>query len=106
MQVIKFYPKLLLELITLISFLAQSSIDAMMAGWTGFTTGNVNNRSCYIPVSEIAKSAQKISPEGKAWQRLLTSTGQPSFINEEHSAVMDYEKRSKDQRNIEKLLSE
>mmetsp|Transcript_54212 Transcript_54212/g.62348 ORF Transcript_54212/g.62348 Transcript_54212/m.62348 type:complete len:568 (-) Transcript_54212:123-1826(-) len=85
------------------SFLAQSSIDGMMAGWTGFTTGNVNNRPCYIPISELTKRTQKIAPEDRGWQRLLASTGQPSFINEEEKVAKDYEKNLKQKGKVKNI---
>jgi len=59
----------------------------MMGGWTGFTTGLLNNRTAWIPLTDIAdiKEPVKISPNDRAWQRLLASSGQPSFINEENT---------------------
>jgi 6-phosphofructokinase 1 len=52
-----------------------------MAGWTGFTVGNVHDRACYIPLSEI-NAKRQIEQNDRAWQRLLASTGQPSFLND------------------------
>lgn len=85
------------------SFLAQSAIDGMMAGWTGFSSGNVNNRPCYIPISELTKRTQKIAPEDRGWQRLLASTGQPSFINEETKVAEAFEKTLKKEKKLEKV---
>jgi 6-phosphofructokinase 1 len=67
------------------SQLSQNAVHAMMSGWTGFTVGLVNNRTCLIPLSEVAdiKIPTKVTPHDRAWQRLLASTGQPSFVNEE-----------------------
>ena len=53
-----------------------------MSGWTGFTVGTVCDRSCYIPLTEITNGKRSIEPMDRSWQRLLASTGQPSFINE------------------------
>lgn len=60
-----------------------------MAGYTGFSVGHVNNRTVFIPIEEIVsnKYANRILPYDRAWQRLLASTGQPSFINEEEKIV-------------------
>lgn len=66
----------------------------MMAGWTGFTTGNLNNRSCYIPLSDVIKGNARLSPSDRKWQRLLAGTGQPSFINEETQEAVDYETKN------------
>jgi len=65
--------------------LAQNAVHGMMSGWTGFTIGIVNNRACMIPITAIAdiKIPTIIQANDRAWQRLLASTGQPSFINKE-----------------------
>jgi len=67
------------------SQLAQNAVHGAMAGWTGFTIGNVANRTCMIPLSEITNPPHptNIRPDDRAWQRLLASTGQPSFLNDE-----------------------
>ncbi|KAL4469541.1 hypothetical protein ABPG74_004794 [Tetrahymena malaccensis] len=66
--------------------LAQNAVHGAMAGFTGFTVGHVNNRLCYIPLDEICKegSGRRIKAEDRAWQRLLASTGQPSFLKKEN----------------------
>lgn len=60
-----------------------------MAGFTGISVGHVNNKTVFIPINEIVSKsyANKILPHDRAWQRLLASTGQPSFINEEDKIV-------------------
>lgn len=75
------------------SQLAQNAVHGAMAGWTGFTVGTVNNRTCWIPLTEIVNppSSVKIRPDDRAWQRLLASTGQPSFINLEEDLCKDDE---------------
>ena len=57
----------------------------MMAGYTGVAIGVVNNRTCIIPLSELNSGLypNKLRPNDRAWQRLLASTGQGAFINEE-----------------------
>jgi len=37
----------------LCSKLSFAAVHGAMAGFTGFTSGNVNNKSCYIPLSKI-----------------------------------------------------
>lgn len=54
-----------------------------MSGWTGFTIGNVHDRTCYIPLTEIISRKNQIDTNDRSWQRLLASTGQPSFLNDE-----------------------
>ena len=60
-----------------------------MAGFTGFSVGHVNNKTVFIPIDEIVSKnyANKILPCDRTWQRLLASTGQPSFINDEDQLV-------------------
>lgn len=71
------------------SQLAQNAVHGAMAGWTAYTVGTVNNRTCYIPLNEITHPEHpvNIQPDDRAWQRLLASTGQPSFINDEDDIV-------------------
>ena len=56
-----------------------------MSGWTGFTSGIVGNSACMIPLSEIINPPHPpvIQPNNVVWQRLLASTRQPSFLNDE-----------------------
>lgn len=73
------------------SQLAQNAVHGAMGGWTGFTIGMVNNRTCYIPLDEVTQPANpvNIAPDDRAWQRLLASTGQPSFLNDEEDIVKE-----------------
>jgi len=74
------------------SQLAQNAVHGAMAGWTGFTVGNVANRTCMIPINEIANPPVpvNIKANDRAWQRLLASTGQPSFLNDDEVIVVDH----------------
>jgi 6-phosphofructokinase 1 len=65
--------------------LAQNAVHGLMAGFTGFTTGHVNNKVAFIPIDELlsGKYPNKVQPDSRIWQRLLASTGQPSFLNNE-----------------------
>ena len=65
------------------SHLAQNAVHGAMAGWTGFTVANINGRSCYIPLTKLISARRRIEPTNADWQKLLTSTGQPSFLNKE-----------------------
>jgi len=76
------------------SQLAQNAVHGAMAGWTGFTVGVVNNRTVWIPLNDIVNPTTlvKIKPDDRGWQRLLASTGQPSFINLEEDLICEGEK--------------
>ena len=56
-----------------------------MTGFTGISMGLVNKNVVMIPAEEILheKYSNQILPNDRTWQRLLASTGQPSFINDE-----------------------
>jgi len=64
------------------SQVAQNAVHGAMAGWTGFAVGNLHGRSCYIPISDVISERRKIEASSSDWQKLLTSTGQPSFLND------------------------
>jgi 6-phosphofructokinase 1 len=64
--------------------LAQNAVHGSMAGYTAFSTGLVNNRVCYIPISRlVATSPRVMDPNGRSWERILSTTRQPST----HSTV-------------------
>ncbi len=71
-----------------ISQLAHNATHGAMAGYTGFSAGHVNNKVAFIPIGDIVsdkyKHAKRIQPNDRAWQRLIASTGQPSFLNDEN----------------------
>jgi 6-phosphofructokinase 1 len=46
--------------------LAQNAVHGVMAGFTAFTTGLVNNRMVYIPIKRIvATSPRVLDPQGR-----------------------------------------
>ena len=58
--------------------LAQNAVHGAMAGFTGFTSAEVNNRTVYIPMEIIAKvSPVFLNPLGRTWERVISSTHQP-----------------------------
>jgi 6-phosphofructokinase 1 len=73
--------------------LAQNSVHGAMAGYTAFSTGLVNNRVVYIPITRlVATSPRVMDPYGRTWERVLASTGQPNTdaaINAAASTVND-----------------
>jgi len=72
-----------------LSQLAQNATHGLMAGFTGMSVGHVNNKTVFLPIDEIVSKnyANSILPYDRSWQRLLASTGQPSFINDEDEIV-------------------
>lgn len=63
------------------SQLAQNAAHGAMAGYTGFSVGHISNRTAYIPVKEIVASKRRLVWSERAWQRLISGTGQPMFRN-------------------------
>ena len=62
--------------------LAQNVVHGAMAGFTGFTVGTVNNRSSLIPMHVITSSSPcKLNPRGRTWERVLSITHQPHFLD-------------------------
>ena len=58
--------------------LGQNAVHGAMAGYTSFSTGLCNNRSVYLPISELlALSPRKIRGNGRTIERVLAVTGQP-----------------------------
>ena len=59
--------------------LAQNAVHGAMAGFTGFSTGIVNNRLVYLPIPQlVATSPRSMNPYGQTWERILAMTGQPN----------------------------
>jgi 6-phosphofructokinase 1 len=57
--------------------LAQNAVHGAMAGYTGFTSGMVNNRTVMIPMDLIVKtSPTNLQPEGRTWERVIRITHQ------------------------------
>eukprot|EP00958_Prasinococcus_capsulatus_P014014 scaffold1458_cov377-Prasinococcus_capsulatus_cf.AAC.4 len=63
----------------LCTILAHSTVHGAFAGFTGFTTGQVNGRSCFIPLHMCIGQEQIDVPTDRMWARVVSSTGQPTF---------------------------
>lgn len=50
-----------------------------MCGFTGFTSGLVNNRTVLLPIPVItATSPSYLNPDGRTWERVVSLTHQPT----------------------------
>jgi 6-phosphofructokinase 1 len=59
--------------------LAQNAVHGCMAGMTGFSAGQINQRAVYLPIPLlVATSPRSMNPHGLTWQRILSMTGQPN----------------------------
>ena len=64
------------------SVLAQNAVHGAMAGFTNFTSGSVREVSVNLPIDLIANGEKnRLVYEDRAWQRLLATTNQPSFMD-------------------------
>ena len=70
-------------LVYMYSQVAHSSINCMMCGYTNFVCGHFGYKNAMVPIPEMMQKENKfmIKPEDEDWQRLLATTGQPSFLN-------------------------
>lgn len=59
------------------SSLAYHAVHGALSGKSQFVVGKVNNRFCYLPISEVVQKRRKIDLEGEFWFSVLQSTGQP-----------------------------
>jgi 6-phosphofructokinase 1 len=65
--------------------LAQNAVHGAMAGYTGFTSAMINNRTCWVPMEVIVKtSPTHLEPRGRTWERVTRSTHQ--YIEEESNS--------------------
>jgi len=63
---------------------ASNAVHGAFAGYTGFSTGLVNNRVAMMPITElVARSPRFLDKHGRTWERVLCSTRQPFHTKEE-----------------------
>jgi len=62
------------------SVLAQMAVHSALAGYTGISVGKVDERYVMLPIHSIVdKGARKVDLKSRVFERLLATTGQPSF---------------------------
>jgi len=60
--------------------IAQNAVHGAMAGYTGFSSGLVNNRTVLLPMSLICQTSPSfLNPSGRTWERVLSVTHQPRW---------------------------
>eukprot|EP01022_Parablepharisma_sp_SALTPOND_P032066 TRINITY_DN826_c0_g2_i1.p2 TRINITY_DN826_c0_g2~~TRINITY_DN826_c0_g2_i1.p2 ORF type:complete len:531 (-),score=66.17 TRINITY_DN826_c0_g2_i1:6503-8095(-) len=69
--------------------LAQNAVHGAMAGFTNFTCGIIRGTSVNLPIDLVANGEKnKLMYDDRGWQRLLASTGQPSFLNPQQGLLL------------------
>ncbi|KAK8955744.1 6-phosphofructokinase 2 [Platanthera guangdongensis] len=61
------------------TLLAHSSIHGVMAGYTGFVSGQINGNYAYIPVEEVASAKNPVDTKDHQWAWVRSVTNQPDF---------------------------
>lgn len=59
--------------------LAYHAVDAAMSGYTDITVGQVNSHFALFPTPVVLQASRRVDPNGKMWNRLRSSIGQPNF---------------------------
>ena len=57
--------------------LAHNAVHAGMTGRTNMVVGFWNNTFTHVPISLAVSSRKKIDPQGRLWNSVVASTGQP-----------------------------
>ena len=57
--------------------LGHSAVHAGLTGRTNMVVGFWNNTFTHVPISLAVSSRKKIDPEGRLWNSVVASTGQP-----------------------------
>ncbi|CAM9580426.1 unnamed protein product [Phaeothamnion confervicola] len=62
--------------------IAGNAVHGAMAGLTAFSAGVVNNRTVYIPMTELVEnSPRNMNVRGRTWERVLSLTLQPNTVD-------------------------
>jgi 6-phosphofructokinase 1 len=78
------------------TLLAHSAIHGAMAGYCGFTVGPVNVRHCYIPIPMAVATSRNVNLADRMWARLMSSTDQPRFAEDNHVIQQKQEENASD----------
>jgi len=61
------------------TILGQNAVHAAFAGYTGCSIGLCNTHYVFLPISLVIQQTRSVDANGRMWNRLLASTGQPEF---------------------------
>ncbi|KAL6980920.1 ATP-dependent 6-phosphofructokinase 4, chloroplastic [Sarracenia purpurea var. burkii] len=87
------------------TLLAHSAVHGAMAGYTGFTVGPVNSRHAYIPIARVTEAQNTVKLTDRMWARLLASTNQPSFLQNNELMQEKHDRKTLDAINRMRITS-
>ncbi|KAB1221640.1 6-phosphofructokinase 2 [Morella rubra] len=61
------------------TLVAHSAIHGVMAGYTGFVSGPINDSFAYIPLEEVAQAKNGVDVKDHKWAWVRSITNQPDF---------------------------
>lgn len=64
------------------TLLAHGAVHGAMYGFTGFTSGRVNDRHCYISIPRAVKHINLVDPQARMYARLIEANNQPAAWGE------------------------
>lgn len=68
--------------------LANTAVHCIQSGYTDFSVGLIRNYPVMIPLDLLIKqSSRKLKRKDHEWQRLIQSTGQPSFLSRKNMPI-------------------
>ena len=80
--------------------LAQNAVHGCMAGYTGFTSALVNNRTVMLPIPAItATSPSYLNPAGRTWERVVSLTHQPMWSRKQQQQKQPQQQQQQQQQH-------
>jgi len=64
--------------------LGQNAVHGAFAGYTGITVGLINTHYAYLPIGPVIEKPRRVDPQGRMWNRLRLTLGQPVFAEDEN----------------------
>lgn len=69
------------------TLVAHSAIHGLMAGYTGFVTGPINENHAYIPLADVAQAKNEVNIKDHKWEWVRSVTNQPDFVKSKQNSV-------------------
>lgn len=66
------------------TLLAHGAVHGAMYGFSGFTSGRVNERHCLLSIPRAIEHLGVVDPQKRTYSRLIESNNQPAFWGDDH----------------------